>query len=421
MKLLAAAALLFTVLASGPSRSYFTNLRDMSIKSTDRQNYLVVDEEIWNHARPDLGDLRIYDNETQAPYVLVEQRGGTSSEERPAKILNLGVVNGHTVFDLDAGEIPEYDRIRLELEAKDFVATASVEGRNALGRGAGTTLGSSTLYDFSRENLGSNSVLKLPTTSFRYLHVRLSPGIRPQQVKSSAHIFNLQEKKAAWTAVGTCHLSNEQQRYTTFECALPAKVPIDRILFQVAAGQVNFRRSVTLGETFTRTSGQGVTQERPEAPTWFGSGEISRIKVNRGGTTVISENLTVNASGVHSEKIEIRIDNGDDPPLRFDAVQPQSIERRVYFEPQGRTSLRLFYGDEKLAAPVYDYAKFFKADPAAAQAELGPGAHNSAYTGRPDDRPWSERHQAVLWIAMLLAVAVLALLAFRGLRAEPQA
>jgi len=49
---------------------------------------------------------------------------------------------------------------------------------------------------------------------------------------------------------------------------------------------------------------------------------------------------------------------------------------------------------------------------------LGPGSHNPAYTGRPDDRPWSERHQVILWIAMLLAVALLAVLAIRGLNAE---
>jgi hypothetical protein len=44
--------------------------------------------------------------------------------------------------------------------------------------------------------------------------------------------------------------------------------------------------------------------------------------------------------------------------------------------------------------------------------------HNAAYTGRPDDRPWSERHKAVLWAAMLLAVVVLAVLAVRGFKSE---
>ena len=90
----------------------------------------------------------------------------------------------------------------------------------------------------------------------------------------------------------------------------------------------------------------------------------------------------------------------------------------MYFDPQGKSLLTLYYGDDKLEAPVYDYARFFKADPAAAQAELDPGAHNAAYSGRPDGRPWSERHKAVLWLAMIVAVMVLAALAIRGLKAR---
>ncbi len=182
-----------------PAISYFTNVRVVRLSQPGTQNYFVVYEEIWNHARPDLADLRIYDGESQVQYALNEQRGGISSHELPAKILNLGEVGGHTEFDLDMldrrmGELGEYDRIRLELDAKDFVVTATIAGSNELASTAPALLPPATLYDFSREELGSNSVLKLPPTSFRYLHVKLSNGIRPSQVKSQT-VFNLQETK----------------------------------------------------------------------------------------------------------------------------------------------------------------------------------------------------------------------------------
>src|SRR5678816_1946459 len=117
-------------LTAGPSISYFTNVRDVRTSKAEQQNYFVVDEEIWTHARPDLADLRVYDGESQVQYALSEQRGGTSSHETAAKILNLGSVGGRTEFDLDMGEVGEYDRIRLQLDAKDFVATASLAGSN---------------------------------------------------------------------------------------------------------------------------------------------------------------------------------------------------------------------------------------------------------------------------------------------------
>jgi hypothetical protein len=126
--------------------------------------------------------------------------------------------------------------------------------------------------------------------------------------------------------------------------------------------------------------------------------------------------MDLQTAGRGSGRLTITIDNGDNPPLAIAGAELLSIERRVYFDPHEKSLLRLYYGDAKLNSPVYDYARFFHADPSAARAELGPGAHNEAYRGRPDDRPWSERHNAVLWLAMLLAVAGLAALAIRGLR-----
>lgn len=404
MKLVVAAFLLF-VLADAPTRpeaaiSYFTNARDVQIAQPGSQNYFVVDEELWTHSRPDLGDLRLMDGDSPVQYALSEQRGAMTSEEVEAKILNLGSVSGHAEFDLDTQGLAEYDRIRLRLDAHDFVATASVSGGSEPGKATEVQLTPSTLYDFTKEQLGSNFQLKLPASSFRYLHIKLSAGISPQQVKGAA-IFNLREQLARWVKVGSCAAPQQKQRLTVITCSLPPRVPLNRVSFQVAPGQVNFRRVVTLEDDKDAT---------------FASGEISRVRVNRGGTLVVNEELSMPASGGASQ-FNIAIDNGDNPPLNVTGAELLSIERRVYFDPQGKSTLRLYYGDEKLPAPVYDYARFFHQDVSAALAQLGSGAHNAQYAGRPDERPWSERHPGVMWSVMLVAVAVLALVAFRGLRA----
>jgi Protein of unknown function (DUF3999) len=390
-----------------PSISYFTNVREVRIAQPGSQNYFVVDEETWNHARSDLADLRIYDGESQVQYALSEQRGGTSSQEVSTKVLNLGSVGGHTEFDLDlselnAGQIGDYDRIRLSLDGKDYVVSASIEGSNDLGAKSATQLPAATLYDFTREELGSNPVLKPPASTFRYLHVKLSGGILPAQVKG-ASVYNLQETKAVWTSVGSCSAPSQLARATVFNCNAPAHVPVDRVRFQVDPKQLNFKRAVALSDASNR---------------YNGTGEVTRVRMNRGGTTVVSEEMDVPLGGRGSGHLKIMVDNGDNPPLAITGVQLLSVERRIYFDPQGRSLLRLYYGDDKLLSPVYDYARFFKADPTAAKAELAPGSRNPAYRGRPDDRPWSERHNAVIWLAMLLAVLILAALAIRGLTAK---
>lgn len=377
---------------------YFTNVRDVQITQSDRQNYFLIDPEIWTHSRPDLGDLRLYDKGSPVQYALSEQRAGTSSEEIEAKILNLGSVSGHTEFDLDTEPLTEYDRIHLNLDAHDFVATASVSGGTVIGQ-TNVQLPPSTLYDFSKEQLGSNLQLKLPTSSFRYLHVRLSSGIQPQSIKG-ASIYNLREQQAAWTKIGDCSAPVQKSRMTTIACNIPEKVPVSRILFQVDPAQVNFRRTVSI-ENSSRNQ--------------IASGEISRVRVKRGDMLVTNEQLYLNVSG-SSGPVTVNIDNGDNPPLNISGVQPLSVEHRLYFEPSGSSTLRLYYGDEKLDPPVYDYAKFFHADAAAQQAELGPGIHNPDYAGRPDERPWSERHTGILWAAMIIAALALTALAVRGLR-----
>jgi len=381
-----------------PAIPYFSNLRDVRIAQPDRQNFFIADEELWTHSRPDLGDLRLYDEGTPVQYALSEQRAGVSTEAVEAKILNLGSVSGHTEFDLDTQGLAEYDRIRLRLDAHDFVATASVSGASAPGKADQVELPPSTLYDFTKEQLGSNSQLKLPASSFRYLHFRLTPGIRPQQVKG-ATIFNLQEQQAAWTKAGSCGAPETKQRITGIVCDVPERVPVNRISLQITPAQVNFRRTVSV------LDGKGAQ---------LATGELSRVRVNRGGTLVTDEQLAVNV-GSTSGRLILNVDNGDNPPLTILSAEPLSIERRIYFDPHGKSTLILYYGDAKLTAPVYDYARFLHLEASPAQAQLGPGAHNEQYTGRPDDRPWSERHTAILWAAMLVAVLALTALALRQL------
>lgn len=385
-----------------PSLQYFRYTRDITVSAPAQQNYFVVDADLWEHSDAQLSDIRLFDGENQVPYSLQEERGGATSEEEPIKILNLGTTGDAVQFDLDLGSVPEYDRIRLRLSAKNFISSASVEGRTALRDTHGVQLGRSTLYDFTRENLGSNSVLQIPVSSFRFLHVKLSGELQVDQVKS-AYVFNVEDKKAHWVNAGHCEAAASQNSATVFNCSLPIGMPVDHIQFQIDTGAVNFRRNVTVFDA----SGYELA-----------SGQIERVKLARQGHTIDSEILDLNLTGVEQKQIKVTIQNGDDAPLPIQAVQPVSIERRIYFNPEGKSKLRLFVGNAKLGAPDYDYAKFFHADDNAVEAQLSALVPNAAFTGYPDDRPWSERHKIVLWMAMLLAVGVLAALTIRGFKSD---
>ena len=379
---------------------YFSRTRAVTITAPDKQNYLVIDADVWKYSRPELSDLRLYDGQSQVPYVLLKQSGGSTSQERQAKVLNLGAVGDRTEFDLDTSGFEEYDRVRLQLDTKNFINSAQIEGRHALNDRTGAKLGSSTLYDFSKEGLGSNFVLKFPSASFPYLHVRLAPGIRPDQMKG-AYLSSFSETKAAWTKAGQCNPAAGQPKQTAYQCAISQGMPVERVSFTVPAASVNFNRAVVISD---------------EHGNEFQGGSISRVRMSRAGQLVTSEDLALDLYSQTARQIKVTIENGDDPPLPIQQVQALSVERRVYFDPKGKASQQLYYGDAKLEAPSYDYAKFFQQSADAAVAQLGPAQANAQFTGRPDDRPWSERHSYILWAAMLLAVAVLGGLALRGMK-----
>ena len=374
--------------AAAPVREYFRYTRDLPVAESGKQNYLVVDAAVWAHARADLSDVRLYDGPTQMPYALSEEQGASSTLEREARILNLGVRGKRTEFDLDIAGEPEYNHVELRLKATNFVASATAEGSDALGGVAGRKLSTSTLYDFSREGLGNNFALRVPLATFRYLHVSIAPAINPRDI-TGASTSAQREAKATWISAGRCHSPEQVSRTTRIPCDLDAGVPVGRILFTVPAELVNFRRTVRVSDP------QGAQ---------LCSGSISRIRLKSGGKEVVTEDLALGFCVSKERQVVIEIDNGDNTPLTVERVEPQSLERRIYFDPIGKTALKLYYGDERLNAPEYDYARFFHKEADAAQAVLGAESANPNYTGRPDERPWSERHKWVLWGAMLVAV-----------------
>ncbi len=386
-----------------PRIAYFTHMRDIDISSPARQNYFDIDEDTWTRARADLGDLRLYAQEKEVPYCLVEERASSSQTEQAAKILQLGKVGENTSFVLEVPPDAEYNRVNLQLATKNFVTTANIEGMDEIRGARGTRMGPYTLYDFTREGLGSNSTLKLPDSRFRFLRITLNREISPDDVKG-ANISFSEEKKAGYTPIGVLLTVEQAGRETVINWISPINVPLDRLVFDV--DQVNFLRNVRVQD---------------DAGRYAGSGEISRVKMTRSGRTVESSNLALDLAGARANAFRVTIANGDDPPLKLKTITPQFITRRVYFDPQGQSKVRLYYGDEKLSAPVYEYARLNVLEPKPAAAQLGRAAENTAFTGRPDERPWTERHPAVLWAAMLAVIAVLGAIALRGLRKPPAA
>ena len=393
--------LLALALLAPEGTEHFSNTRAVTVKDTGHQNYVVVDADIWQYSRPDLADIRLYSaGGDEVAYAIKEQRGsGTSESTMPP--LELGRRNNQTEFAVDLSSVREYDRITLQLKTHDFVGHAHVFGSNDLHAAQPTDLGAYTIYDFTKEKLGSNFTLKLPLSRFQYLRIQLSDPVVPEDV-GGVNIAKQEEEKIGWLDLGIKPTITKKGKDTQISWTAPAKVPIERLVFDVDPNEINFRRDVTV---YTGLKNDYVS-----------SGEVTRIRMTRAGRKVESEQLAMELPGTRAANYMVTIHNGDDPPLRLRAVHAMQVERRIYFDPKGNGQFQLFYGDDRAHSPEYDFAKLFEPDENAARAELAAPRHNEAYVPPPDERPWSDRNPVLVWVAMGVAIIGLGIVAWRSLR-----
>ena len=393
---------LFALVLLGVTSSiaYFKYQRPVQVSGSG-QHYVVVDDAVWSHARPDLGDLRLYTGQTEVPYALLTEHGSQQHEHEEVSVLQQSVVGGKTQFLIDMSAVAEYDHVDLRLGAKDFVAHFHVEGQDDLHGPQWAELGDSILYDLSRENLGNNFMLRLPRSTYKYLRVTVDGPVKPADILGAISELH-EDRKPVWHNVSTAPSIQQQNKDTVLTFNVSGNVPVEKVVFTIDPSQPNFRRSVEI---------------RDDKDLVLSTGEINRVHMVRAGQRIDSQDDEVDFSEIGQKLLKIVIHNGDDPPLKLTSASLQQIERRLYFDSPEQGQITLYYGDEKLERPEYDYAKLFLNSKDASAAQLGIEVSNAAYTGRPDDRPWSERHPAVLWTAIVAAVLLLGALALRSMRA----
>ena len=393
--------ILAAVLIASPAIAYFKYERSIQPASAGGQHYAVVDETVWRHARPDLDDVRLYTAEKEIAYALTIEAGGSATEQKPLRLLQPGTIGGKTQFLLDMTGTQEYDRVQLTLKTQNFVAHATVEGQDDPHGKQWVTLGTTTLYDLSEEKLGHNSTLQIPLSAYKYLRVTMDGVVKPVELENVTAGATRAEK-AVWHDVVVSSAREQKGRETVFAFEVPPNVPVDRVEFTIGPTRANFRRRVEIQD------GKGQV---------LGLGELSRIHMQRNGQKIDMEetSLPFRLPGP-GRTYRVLIHNGDDLPLEIVDVRLQQYERRIYFDVDAGVPMKIYYGDEKLNAPIYDYRKLFQKDASASQMPLGAEMLNAGYTGRPDERPWSERHPSVLWAAIIAAVLLLGGLAFRSLK-----
>jgi hypothetical protein len=388
------------LLSTSSAIPYFKYERPIETPAASGQQYAVVDETVWPHALPNLDDLRLFAAGKEIPYARRTMRGSRETEQKTIRLLQPATLGGKTQFLLDMAGVAEYDRVTLMLVTKNYVAHARVDGQDDPHGTKWASLGATTLFDLSEEKLGHNSTLQIPLSTYKYLRVTIDGHVKPSDIQG-ATAGSERAQEAVWRDLSSEPKLAQEGKDTVLTFTISANVPVERLMLAIDPSQGNFQREIEM---------QG------DKGSTAAFGEISRIHLQRNGGKIDTEQTWLSLGARDEKQWRAVIHNGDDAPLRITRARLQQYERRIYFNCDAGASLKLYYGDDRLDAPVYDYTKLFQADANAGQVQMGAEEVNAVYSGRPDDRPWSERHPAVLWGAILAAVALLGGIAVRSIK-----
>jgi hypothetical protein len=377
----------------------------------------VLDAGVFAHVQSrSADDLRVFGGGAETPFVLSES-AAQPVDVVAAQVENLGMRGGNVVFDL---VMPDrvYSEVDLQIEAKDFVATAKVSGSDGRG-GKRTDLGSFALFDLSAQNLSRSTSLPLQEVSFARLHVELhvtTPAGRAYAEVSPAMVVGAtvpasREAQTLYTVVASAQPEQSGQD-TIARIDMPALVPVERVSFVLEPRfKADFLREVSIdtgqGQTLESLPGE---IERVTRPGLAGEPEIrnARLSVD----AVMASNLRV------PSRYLITVKNGNDVPLPLKAVELEMRQRTVCFAAKAGVSYVLRYGDPGLHAPVYDFARLYTGEAKPIVAMLGPEEENVAFRERADARPYTERHPEVLWIGLVIVVAALGATAMHSVKQQ---
>ena len=388
----------------------------------------VLDATILGHtASPAHNDLRLFQHVGGEPNASVSSNSSESevaytlTESGPEPVADTAatpehvVVSGNTLsFDLRMPERP-YSEVRLRLAMQNFVATATVEGRDPRNaREARKSLGSVAVYDLSSQQLGHWSSLLLEESSWPVLHVVLevrTPGGAPQMdlhpsMVEGAEVPPSRLRQTRYVPTVSTAVVDQRGFLSIAMLRVPAHVPVERVAFQLPKDfTTNYAREVTVSARADRAP---ITDTEA-----LDAGAIKHVSLPSGDPRLYPINVreealdaTMGATLGRPATVLVAMNNHGKAPLPIVSVTLEMRERKLCFFADRQEQYTLRYGDEALTAPVYDES-VLKVPVAVLEAQFGPETENAHYRPRRESRSLLKRHPEMYWLALLFCAGMM--------------
>ncbi|MFH0911689.1 MAG: DUF3999 family protein [Planctomycetota bacterium] len=399
--------------------------------------------EVLESAEPSLSDLRLVcrsGTEEEAafvPFVTWTDRGSPAVAPvlAPVKIMNQTFVpNEKSRATVDFGARALKNEIVVNTAGTNFRRRVMVEG-SAEGESWQVLRKTAWLFRIG-EGGGPDerSNVRLPENDFRFLRVTVFHAPDDPEAVEIRSVASWLARSVPPETVEVPVLStraeeDEKERVTRLYADLGfSRLPIESLTLTFA--DETFLRSIEISgrdtekETVLVPVEDAAPREREVETPWrhLAHSRVFRFPGEEEDASLAAPRPEVRLQGRGCRYLRIVIANHDDAPLRFTNLAVRRLQSFLAFPPQtGTPAYTLYCGNSEAKRPEYDLAHF--ADrlrkEGVYKASLGPLTKNPLFVEKPEVLPWSERHKALLWTALLAVLAILAVLLWRQARAVP--
>ncbi len=395
--------------APGPLPSPWSNWKYVRSIDTRRANGTVtiaVPPSIYANARPSLDDVRILGSDGAAVPFAIETPAPVAPERwTDATLTDRGFVAGRysqAVADLGAVR-HTYSTLDIATPAGGFAAHVDVDASDD-GVTWRTIRTGAPIYDYRQDGLATNTRVSFPTSTARYLRVRVLDGSTAFPISGiQVALANGAPEITRYSLRLGPPTHNATEKTTSYVLTGIDEVPTERIRVDSASPR------------FVRTVDVEVSQDGASWQT-VASAPISRVEPGR-------DALSIAFDETQAARWRVVVHDGDNAALRDVRIDAYGTPRRIYFDAQPGTSYRLIYGNPSAAAPVFDYSKTHGAATLgrATAVALGIPMLNPSFVSSTPAKPWSDRYPWILWSALAVAVLGIGTLAVRTMAPEPPA
>lgn len=361
-----------------------------------------------------LCDVRVVGPKGEVPYFFIDAPLTTERPfDRAVTMLSPTTnADGSSVAVFDLGENnPRHDELRLDLGGSNFLRRVKVEISPDGKKYARLTQYSRVYRVSDGASTSADTHIHYPLTEQRYVRVTIEgkPGEAPVAIRgASLHIapagtMPWRTEVSAVATPGPAEKSPPKTSVWMVDLGDPG-VPFDELVLDIA--ESGFDRRATLSAATHGTY-------------WARLAESHIYNIEQ------EQQLSIHFTPTNKKTLKLEIYDGDSAPLTIRAVKLRFSPRQLVFAAtQGAGAYTLYVGAEGTGAPDYDFERVTRSKPPASVVLLPPVpvAANPLWKAPAppaDDRPFTEKNQTVLAIAIGAIVALLALYTVMLLRKKP--